>query len=184
MIHINLLPVRAAQKKERMISQLVVLGVVLTVVIAGCFLLQSLLGGKIDDQRAQISLAQDELNALNRKIGEVNKVKNMQKELQGKLDILAELKAKKTGPVRILDELSRAIPDNVWISSFREAGGQVSIAGQGTTEEVVAEFLRSLEDSDYFKGVELAVIEQQGGAQGQLQSFSLTCQTDMPAAQP
>ena len=84
--------------------------------------------------------------------------------------------------MHLLDELSAAIPDKVWIDSFKEADGKVSMSGGGLNEEVVAEFLRNLENSKYYKGVELQVIEQQNRGAIKSQKFSLTCQVANPPA--
>ena len=180
MIRINLLPVRAAQKKEKLRGQLVILILCLILTVAGCGAAYALLSMKVGDVKADISRNQNEINRLKKTLGEVAHFKRLQEELRGKLDVLDKIKAGKTGPVRLLDELSRAVPAKLWIDSFRESGGNISISGQGLNEETVAQFMRNLENSPYYQHVELQVIEQAPSGGRKLQKFSITCRAETP----
>ena len=104
-----------------------------------------------------------------------------QEELREKLDILDKLSAGKTGPVRLLDELSQSIPEKMWIVNFSETGGSVAISGISLTEETVAQFMRQLESSDYYQNVELKVVEQTRNKDSVLHKFDIACRTQMPA---
>ena len=181
MIRINLLPVRAAQKKEQLRSQIVilVLAVVLTFIV--CIGLYTSISFKVDERQQDIKNKQNEIAQLKKVIGEVDRFKDLKKELQGKLDVLDQLKANRTGPVRLLDELSNAIPSKVWINSFKEAGGSISMSGVGLNEEAVAEFLQRLEASDYYKDIELQVIEKKTESGRQVESFQIVCRSESPS---
>ncbi len=184
MIRINLLPVRAAQKKEKLRGQLVILILSLAITLLVCVGAYASLYLKIDGVNDEIRENQAEIDRLKKTLGEVAHFKKLQEELRGKLEVLDKLKAGKIGPVRLLDELSTAVPDRLWIDSFKETGGKISITGVGLTEETVADFMRRLDQSPYFKNVELQVIEQTGKEGQKLQKFSLTCQAETPAVKP
>lgn len=183
MIRINLLPVREAQKRAKLLTQMAVSLVVLGVVIVGCFGLYFFKATQIAKKKAEIKAAQTEINQLKKAIGEVASFKNKQKELQGKLDVLSELKAKKSGPVHLLDELSSVLPAKLWVESFKESGGGISIDGVGLNEETVATFLRDLESSSYYKNVELKVTKQIKKKELKLQQFSVACESETPPKQ-
>jgi type IV pilus assembly protein PilN len=180
MIRINLLPVRANQKKDKLRNNLVVLIAALTLAVVGCGAVYVSMLTKISDARDVIAAKEAEIQSLKKDIGEVAQFKKLQEELRGKLDVLAKLKDGKTGPVHLLDSLGSAVPDKLWLTSFKETGGAVSMSGLGLNEETVAQFLRDLHASPYFTGVELQVIEQvtQGGTK--LHKFDLTCRTTRP----
>ncbi|PLX91329.1 MAG: fimbrial protein [Desulfuromonas sp.] len=180
MIRINLLPVKAAQKKEKLIEQLVLLAVVVGVVIVVCSGAYASLQGKISAVNDEISAKEAEINQLRRTIGEVDQFKKLQKELRSKLDVLDQLKMGKAGPVHLLDELSQALPEKAWIVSFSEGGGRVAISGMAHDEPSVAEFLQNLESSPYYRDVELLVIEQQDRGALKLQKFDVGCLTETP----
>ena len=175
MIRINLLPVRAAQKKERLRSQLTILILSVIGTFAVCVLVWVSLSGKVDDVQAEIRAKNAEIARLKKTIGEVDQFKKLQTELRGKLDILAKLKSNRSGPVRLLDELSKLIPEKVWITAFTESSGAISITGAGLTEESVADFMRELEGSAYYSNVELDVLEQKKSDGRDVQSFKIRC---------
>jgi len=180
MIRINLLPVRAAQKKARLQGQLIVLA--LTLVLTGliCGGLYATIAVKISAEEKEIAKIEKEISRLKKTLGEVAQFKKLQKEFQGKLDVLAKLKEKKTGPVHLLDELSRVLPDKLWLSSFKESGGAVSIKGVGLNEATVARFMRDLEASPYYRQVELRVTEQTKQSGMKLQKFDIACRAETP----
>ncbi|APG28921.1 hypothetical protein A7E78_14460 [Syntrophotalea acetylenivorans] len=180
MIRINLLPVRAAQKKARLQGQLIVLALVLALTSLVCGGLYTSVAVKISSEKKEITEIQKEINRLKKTLGEVAHFKELQKEFQGKLDVLAALKEKKTGPVHLLDELSRVLPDKLWLSSFKESKGAISIKGVGLNEATVARFMRDLETSPYYRQVVLKVTEQtkQGGMK--LQKFEVSCLAETP----
>jgi type IV pilus assembly protein PilN len=180
MIYINLLPVRDVQKKEKLRYQILVAALSLGVVLLGCGGLYASVALKINSQKKSISQTQNEIKKLKKVIGEVKHFKKLQKELQGKLDVLQTLKESKSGPVHMLDELARAIPDKLWLTSFKESKGKITMGGIGLNEQVVAQFLQKLELSPYYKKVELSITEQKKNKQLKTQKFKVTCQSDSP----
>ena len=182
MIRINLLPVRAAQKKEMLKEQLVIFVLSLVLVVAVCAGIYVNQVMRIAAVNKEIQKNQDESMRLKKTIGEVSQFKKKQAELRGKLDVLEKIKQGRSGPVHLMDELSAAIPDKVWIDSFKESNGNIAITGGGFNEEVVAEFLRNLENSKYYQNVELQVIQLVSRGTLKTQKFTLNCQVEIPPA--
>jgi len=180
MIHINLLPVRAAQKKEKLRGQIIVTILALGLTCAACSAVYASLQLKVSDLKDEISSKEAKIKALKKQLGEVAEFKKKKAELAGKLDVLDKLKEGKSGPVHLLDELSRALPDKVWLTSYKESGGSVSISGVGLNEDVVARFLKNLEQSPYYKNVELQVIEQSSQSGMKTNKFSIQAKVEAP----
>ena len=183
MIRINLLPVREAQKRAKFFTQMAVALVALGVVLVGCFGLYFFKATQIARKKTEIQAAQTEINHLKKAIGEVANFKNKQKELQGKLDVLSQLKDKKNGPIHLLDDLVTILPAKLWIESFKESGGRINIEGVGLNEETVATFMKDLESSPYYKDVELKVTKQIKQKELKLQKFSVACKSEIPSKQ-
>lgn len=182
MIRINLLPVRAAQKKAKLHGQMAVMGLALIVIVVACAVIYSSIMISISSEKKEIAGIEKEINSLKKVLGEVSRFKQLQKEYQAKLDVLMALKEKKTGPVHLLDELSRVLPEKLWLDDFQEAGGNISLKGVGLNEATVARFMKDLEASPYYQDVELKVTEQQIQNSGlKLQKFDLTCKVERPA---
>jgi type IV pilus assembly protein PilN len=184
MIRINLLPVRAAQKRARLQGQLAVMVLALISVIVICAMVYTSMAVRIASQKKEVARIEKKINDLKKVIGEVATIKQLQKEYQAKLDVLEDLKQRKSGPVHLLDEMSRVLPEKLWLEDFRESGGSISIKGIGLNEATVARFMKELEVSPYYEGVELKVTEQKAEKSGlKLQKFDLTCKVQRPSSQ-
>ncbi len=175
MIRINLLPVKAAQKKQKLQGQLFVAGGTLLLTFAICALayLQLLLWTQ--DAEEAVGAKKVEITRLMKTIGEVNEYKKRQEDLQAKLDILDKLEKSRSGPVLLLDEMYKAMPEKLWLDSFKESGGKATISGMGVNEETVALFMRNLENSPQFANVTLKVIQQIAKDGVKFQKFDLEC---------
>jgi len=180
MIRINLLPVRAAQKKEKLRSQILVAIGCLVLVVFGCVAAYMHISMQLDDEQAQITQKRQQIAALQKQIGEVGRFKKLQEELRGKLDVLDKLKQGRTGPAQYLDELNSVMPEKLWLTSFQENAGRVTLQGAALNEKVVAEFMRNLNSSEYFKDINLVQTEQAEQEGLKLQKFQLTLMVSLP----
>ncbi|RMF48239.1 MAG: fimbrial protein [Deltaproteobacteria bacterium] len=183
MIRINLLPVRAVQKKEQLRSQVVILVLSVVLVGAACAALYMSMDDKISSVRADIARKNRKIAELRKTIGEVGRVKKLQEELRGKIEVLQTLKKNRSGPVHLLDELNRSLPPKLWLTNFQEKGDNVQISGVGLNEETVAAFMRNLEKSVYFSNVQLRVTEQMAKEGLKLQRFDLSARKARPKSQ-
>lgn len=184
MIKINLLPVRAAKKKETLRQQIsvAVMSLVLVLIIIGYFHFRIV--KNIAEVTAKIAATEQELQKTKAQIGEVSKFKEAKKVLENKLGVIESLKKEKAGPVKMLDELSSVTPEKLWLNSFKEQGGGINIDGMAISEEVIAQFMTELEKSSNFKDIELVVTEQTEQVGLKLKRFSLTgkLETEVAAA--
>jgi type IV pilus assembly protein PilN len=76
-------------------------------------------------------------------------------ELAQKVRVIARLKLSKRGPVRLLDDINTLMPAKVWITNMRETNGSLSLQGIGLDNPVLAEYMKALESSEYFKDIKL-----------------------------
>jgi type IV pilus assembly protein PilN len=156
MVRINLLPVRVSKKKEAGKQQVLLFVVLLIAGIAANFVWANQRAGVLKDLRAQVDRKKAEIAQLERIIGEVKDIRTQQDELKKKLDVLDKLKAGRSGPVRMLDELATLIPKRLWLKTLTEKGGTaISFAGTAATIDDVSAFMGALKTSKHFTGVEL-----------------------------
>ena len=177
MIRINLLPVKAAQKKEMLKGQLMVVALTLIVSAGVCAAGYVYVTGEVETRQGQINNKKAEIARLAKVIKEVKDFENRQKDLRAKLDVLEKLKSSRGGPLYLLDELYRALPEKVWLTSFKESNGRAQIKGVGANEEDVAIFMRNLEQSTMYEGVDLKVTKQRIQNKIKFHEFDITCKT-------
>lgn len=184
MIKINLLPVRAARKKETAIQQFSIVGVVVVVI---ALIVVSLYVVK----RVQVAAAKDDIVSANKKIselktkiGKLEELKTLKEQVKKKLDVLAQLRKNKTGPAQRLASLSNLTPEQLWLTNYSESGQDVKISGIAFTEELIAQFMKALEASSDFMSVELLVSEQTEVAGTKLKKFDLSMKLESAATLP
>lgn len=188
MIKINLLPIRASKRKESARQQLLILIISLLLVIGLALAAYSFLLIKISSTNKEIARSEQEIQELKSKIGKIKDLEKLKADVQKKLDVLNQLRRGKSGPVHRLSTLSSAVPDKLWLTGYTESPTGVKVTGVAFTEELIASFMRSLQDSEDFTNVELVVSEQVEMAGMKLKKFELSMSlknlaTPLPGAQ-
>jgi type IV pilus assembly protein PilN len=185
MIKINLLPVRAAKKKETARQQLSIFLLSVIAVLVVALGIYSITLAKISAAKDEISKSEQEIKRLKEKIGEIDNIKKFQAEVKKKLDILKQLRTNKTGPATRLAKLSDAVPEKLWLTKYAESGERVSLAGVAFNEEIIAAFMRNLQASGEFTNVELLVSEQAEMSNMKVKKFDISCTLKLAkAAEP
>jgi len=184
MIRINLLPVRAAQKKQKLRSMLSIFFLCIVLVCIGCGALYLRESAAINGVKDDIVRLEQRNRDLRKKIGQVKDFEKKKADLMQKLKVVRVLKAEKSGPVHLLDELSSALPDNLWLTKFTEKSGKITLSGMANNEKTVAVFMRNLDASPYYQSVELSVTEQTKVVGKKMQKFTLRCRIEKPATKP
>src|SRR5262249_9736481 len=87
-------------------------------------------------------------------------------ELQAKLKVIDDLKTKRIGPVRILEDLSGAAPEKLWLVDFTDVAGQATITGMALDNQTIASFMRKLQGSNYFYEVDLVEASKSEAVRG------------------
>jgi hypothetical protein len=79
-----------------------------------------------------------EIADLKKVIGEVDEYKALQERLEQKLGVIRRLKANKTLPGHMLDELALRVPNGLWITGLRQIDKKAVIEGISKNNEVLA----------------------------------------------
>ena len=80
---------------------------------------------------------------------------------QRKVDLIERLKAEQSGPVHMLDEISKSLPDFVWLTGMDQTGEVLKLAGQSNGLTAVADFISALQRSGWFPLVDLVASTEQ-----------------------
>lgn len=160
MIKINLLPVKRAGRKtnapidETLMQIGIGLGIVV-IFLGACGYRWQMLA---DDFALQTQLKESrtaEAAALKKKVQEVEDYEKRKLTLENQVRIIEQLRKNQGGPVRLLDYLSQSLdPLKVWLSSV-DSDAQVTVAGKALTNDDIVEFIKNLQQSQYFSSVTL-----------------------------
>lgn len=184
MIKINLLPVRAAKKKENAIQQLVIAGTAVVFIALVVISLYFVKRVQVSATKDEITAANSKITELKAKIGKLEELKTLKEQVKKKLDVLGQLRKNKTGPAQRLSTLSDLTPERLWLTNYNETGQDVKISGIAFTEELIAQFMKSLEASNDFMAVELQVSEQTMMGDTKLKKFDLAMKLESGFPKP
>lgn len=140
---------------------LLVLGLVLGALLSVWFWWS--LKQKIADQKEEISIAQAEVEALGAVIKEVEQYKAKKAELERKIGIINDLKANQKGPVRVMDYVSKALPELLWLDRMNMNATTIHVEGRAFNTNAVAAFIENLDKVPEFEEPTLRDTSAQGG---------------------
>ena len=155
MLEINLLPVREARRKADLRQYVTQLFLMVILTLGGIGLVHSQIGEKVERAQGRVKQMQNDIDQFKPQLEQVAAFKKRKGELEKKIDVIDGLDKARAGPVRVLDELATKTPDRLWLTSLVTKGRTISLQGQSLDNELVALFLRSLGDSEYFADVDL-----------------------------
>ena len=194
MIRINLLPVERARAPRRssalQVGQKVTLACSLILVAAGLGVLWW--WWALDRSSARLNgellAAQRESTRLRTLIQQVDAFEKQKQQLQQRVALIEELRKGQGAPVHILDEISRALPDMLWLSELKQdESGDLTLEGRCVTLTALSDFVGNLERSGYFrKPVEIldSQVETAPGAKSEVIKFSVKAQYGPPGSPP
>jgi type IV pilus assembly protein PilN len=113
-----------------------------------------------------IARAQEEVARLKSIIDEVKGYEDKKASLEAKIQLINNLKTNQKGPVRLMDEISKALPDLVWLSELTVSGDQVSLRGRTLSPNAVATYLENLKKSPFFAEPVFRNLGREQGSQG------------------
>jgi len=157
MIRINLLAAERESKKKKATfqsGQKVTIACSLVLVLTGAvigwrFMAISRESRKLDED---IAKAQTEATRLHAVIQQVQQFEQQKAQLQQRVVLIEQLRKSQTGPVHMLDQVSRSMPPMLWLTNLKQDGeAGVTIDGRSTTQTGVSDFVGNLEGSGYFK---------------------------------
>jgi type IV pilus assembly protein PilN len=99
----------------------------------------------------EISDAQQETLRLHAIILQVQQFEQQRAQLQQRVVLIEQLRKSQSGPVHMLDQISRALPPMLWLTEVKQSDDSVLIDGRCMAVTSLADFVTSLEMSGYFK---------------------------------
>ena len=133
-----------------------------------------LLESRISTLTEEVETFQAEVDELEPIIREVEEFKAKKAELERKVQVINRLKANQRGPVRIMDYVSRALPELLWLNRMEVGGTSITISGEAFNTNAVANFMENLDRFPEFREPVLRDTSQKGG----VYTFTLTFNYD------
>ncbi|WP_160151693.1 PilN domain-containing protein [Microbulbifer sp. ALW1] len=174
MAKINLLPwrqeYRAQKQKEfQQVAALVVIAAGFSV-----FMWMKTVDAQIVNQKERNQLLNTEITALNKQVAEIKELKKRRQELIDRMRVIQELQGNRPLSVRYFDEMVRAAPEGLWLTSLKRTGKTVNISGVAESNNRVSSFMRSLDQSEWFQSPNLTGVTAKPEFGEQASAFEMT----------
>ena len=155
MIKINLLPTkRKPPKKLTELQQQLVLGVLmLTVTVGGIAFFWMSLTARAAELQEKVNIAIATAEDQKKKLEKVANVEEDRRKVLEKINVIEQLKKNQSGPVKLLDKISRALPKGLNLTSLAENAGLVNIEGMAFSNNEVVHFVDNLKADRFFSEV-------------------------------
>jgi type IV pilus assembly protein PilN len=135
---------------------------------------------------ADIAKGEIETQQLRSVLAQVQKFEARKAQLQQRVTLIEQLRRGQSGPVHVLDEISKALPDRLWLTEMTQKGDDFVITGMTTSLTGLSDFVANLEASKWFKKP-VDIVDSQvmtDAKNGDIYKFSIKATFDNPEAPP
>jgi type IV pilus assembly protein PilN len=98
-----------------------------------------------------IANAQQEATRLHAIILQVQEFEQRKAQLQQRVVLIEQLRKSQSGPVHMLDQISRSLPPALWLTALKQDDTSITIDGRCTSLTALSDFVANLEATGYFK---------------------------------
>jgi type IV pilus assembly protein PilN len=156
MIRINLLSVERERTRKKSTFQT---GQKVTVACSAVLALAVLTIGwrylSLNNESKQLDVdiasSQGEASRLHAIILQVQEFEQRKAQLQQRVVLIEQLRKSQTGPVHMLDQISRSLPPSLWLTALKQDNESITIDGRCTALTALSDFVGNLEGTGYFK---------------------------------
>lgn len=180
MARINLLPWRDWERRrlrQRFLLSLVLALVVgIVIIVWATFMVE----GEVGNQQGRNQYLRAQVAQLNIKIKAINQLKKTREELLARMKVIEKLEQSRPLVVHLFDQLTRTVPDSVYISSVTNKGGDLTIEGVAQSPSGVSAYMQNIASSPWLADPNLEVVRTRRDGKVRRSSFTVTTQLMQP----
>jgi len=174
MAKINLLPWREERRQQQTKEFYLLLAISAGLALLLFALAYYFFDKSIKFQNQRNSFLTSEIAKLDEQIKEIDKLEAKKESLIARQQVIEELQANRTQMVHLFDELVKTIPNGVFLEKITQQGVTISMEGYSQSHSRVSDYMRRLDESDWFTKIELDYIKADETLGTHEQKFKLT----------
>jgi type IV pilus assembly protein PilN len=165
---INLLPWREAERKKRQRDFGVAMGGSVISGIAVIMLTMLAFSSMISSQQSRNDRLIEEIAELEKSIHEIDGLERQKERLLARMEIIEQLQKSRPEIVHLFDELTRQLPEGVYLTGMKQTGSRVEIRGVAQSSTRVSALMRQIDASEWLADPEVERVEtKQAGSSRQ-----------------
>jgi len=134
---------------------------------------------------ADLRATQGEADRLRQLIGQVQQFEQRRTQLEQRVRLIEQLRQGQAAPVHMLDQISRSLPDGLWLTEIRQQDMDLSITGRCLALTALTDFALNLETSGFFRrpvDILESQVERSGQNEAEVIRFVVKAQFAPPAS--
>lgn len=159
MPRINLLPWREAERKKQQRDFLIATGgsAIAGIVVLGLTVMA--FNGMINHQLDRNHRLQMEIEELDKSITEIDGLERQKERLLARMEIIEQLQRSRPEIVHLFDEITRQLPEGVYLRGMRQTGSDVEIRGVAQSSTRVSALMRRIDSSEWITDPNVIKVE-------------------------
>lgn len=149
MAKINLLPWREELRKKKKKDFFTLMGVSAFLTFVAFVGVHFHIQGKQEYQTQRNQILTQEIESLDKKLGEIKNIEERKNALLAKIDLIQKLQESRPEVVHLLDEIPRTTPDGIFLTKFTQSGQGLSFEGKTQSNARVSAFMRNIDASEW-----------------------------------
>jgi type IV pilus assembly protein PilN len=159
MIRVNLLPHRQLKREARQRQFGLMAAFTAAVAVALIFMAYTIISAKIESQLERNNRLTIAIAKLDKEIADIKELKNQISVMLERKQVVENLQTNRSQAVIILDEISRQLPDGMFLKSIKQVGDVITIEGVADTNARVATLVRNFDSSTRLESPNLVEIK-------------------------
>jgi type IV pilus assembly protein PilN len=159
MIRVNLLPHRQLKREARQREFGLMAGFVAIAAAVIVFVGWTFINNRIDAQAARNARLDAAIVKLDKEIADIKDLKDQISTMLDRKQVVENLQTNRSQAVVVLDELSRQLPEGMYLKNIKQQGKVITIEGVADTNARIATLVRSLSGSQWMESPNLVEIK-------------------------
>ena len=160
MARINLLPWRQ-EERERRNKEFITLVVAITLLtLLAAFATWSYFNNELDEQLDANALVEQENARLDAVLTEIDGLEQRREDIISRMQVIQDLQGRRPVPVRLWDDLARAVPPALYLTNLKREGDVLTLTGLADNPNIVSSLIRNLDSSKWMGNSAVSNIQQ------------------------
>ncbi|MDF2866685.1 MAG: Fimbrial assembly family protein [Gammaproteobacteria bacterium] len=144
MADINLLPWREQLREEHKRQFIWAMLISAACALLAVVLIHFTIGGMVNNQQSKNDFLQSQVAILDGQIKEIHNLRDEKQRLLARMTIIQELQSDRTFVVRLFDEITRLIPNGIYLESIKREGDLITLTGKAESNSQISQFMRNI----------------------------------------
>ena len=159
MPRINLLPWREAERKKRQTDFMIAMASSLVAGLAVIALTNLAFSQMIGHQLERNERLESEIVDLEKSISEIDGLERQKERLLARMEIIEQLQRSRPEIVHLFDEVTRQLPEGVYLTGMKQTGASVEIKGVAQSSTRVSALMRQIDSSIWLTDPDVVKVE-------------------------